>query len=134
MKLKALLSKKKGFIKGSQVKIFIIKNGNNELYRKKNTVLITKTTNNKLGLNIDDLRNNKNIQSTNIIPKKFTCHSNSNKIIYEPKKLGVIKVRSTDKSSLNNAPIYSNMSYDPNKYLNNKKKEAFVQEITKNKI
>ena len=108
-----------------------VKNGNNEFYRKKNTVLITKTTNNKLGLNIDDLRNNKNIQSTNIIPKKFTCHSNSNKIIYEPKKLGVIKVRSTDKSSLNNAPIYSNMSYDPNKYLNNKIKDAFYSSNNK---
>ena len=99
-----------------------IKNGNNEFYRKKNTVLIT--TNNKLGINLDNLRmSNKNTQSTNIIPKKISYHTNSKKIIYEPKKLGVIKVRSTEKS--NSTPFYNNMSYDPNQYLKNKLKDAF---------
>ena len=103
------------------------KNDNEDFYPKKNTVLLTKSANNKLGLNINDLKSNKiytNHQlNNNNISKKFSCHSNSNKIIYEPKKLGVIRVRSTEKA--NNTPIYSNMSYDPNQHFNYKIKEGF---------
>ena len=104
-----------------------IKIDNEEFYPKKNTVLLTKVANNKLGLNINELKSNKiysnnQLNNKNIL-KKFSCHSNSNKIIYEPKKLGVIRVRSTEKT--NNTPIYSNMSYDPNHHFNYKIKDSF---------
>ena len=103
-----------------------IKNDNDE-YPKKNTVLLTKTSNNKLGLNINELKSNKintnNQLNNRNISKKFSCHSNSNKIIYEPKKLGVIKLRSIEKT--NNTPIYSNMSYDPNQNFKYRIKDGF---------
>ena len=95
---------------------------NNELCPKKNTVLLTKSTNNN--------RNNKT-QSVNNICKKDSYYSNKNKIVYEHKKLGVIRVRSSEK--VGNPPIYNNMSYDPNKYLEHKIKDALYKE-NKNKL
>ena len=94
---------------------------NNESCPKKNTVLLNKSNNN---------RNNK-LQSGNCICKKDSYYSNTKKIIYEHKKLGVIRVRSSEK--VGNAPIYSNMSYDPNKYLEHKIKDALYKE-NKNKL
>ena len=95
---------------------------NNELCPKKNTVLLTKSTNNN--------RNNKT-QSVNNICKKDSYYSNKNKIVYEHKKLGVIRVRSSEK--VGNPPLYNNMSYDPNKYLEHKIKDALYKE-NKNKL
>ena len=70
-------------------------------YLKKNSHLI-----NKLALKIDDSN-----ASVNINKKLITNMSGTN-IIYAPKKLGMTRVRSHEKTSGN---IYNNMSYDPNK-------------------
>ena len=113
----------------------------NEFYPKKNSVLITKKNNNsnsnKCGLSIDDSYFNRHRYikqpSTNNIGKKISFYSNSNKLIYEPKKLGVIRVRSTEKAGI--PPLYSNMSYDPNQYLNTKIKDALSsQNNNKNNV
>ena len=101
-------------------------NENTEIYPSKNSVLMTKKKNNKFGLSIDDTYVNKykylKQLGINTITKKNTFNSSSNKIIYEPKKLGVIRVRSTEKVGI--PPLYSNMSYDPNQYLNTKIKDT----------
>ena len=81
-----------------------------QFFLKKNSVLITRTANNKLSKN--------NPKSSKNIPKKISF----NKIVYEPKKLGVIRVRSTKKTGI--TPLYNNMSYDPNQFLNNKIKDT----------
>ena len=103
---------------------------NKELYPKKNTVLISKKTNNKSRLDINDLKLNKNKPlNLNNLTKKIS--SSSKKIIYEPKKLGVIRVRSSEKRG--QTQVYSNMSYDPNQYLNNKIKNNLNNSLNKNK-
>ena len=104
-----------------------LKNEKSEYYPKKNIVLLTKKTNNKL----EELKNYKlnKPQSTSNIPKKNASNSNSNKIIYEPKKLGVIRVRSSEKAGT--LSIYNNMSYDPNQYLNSKIKNTLYSENKK---
>ena len=104
---------------------------NNELYPKKSTVLLAKKTNNKSGLNFDDLKLNKNKPLNNNLTTKTYSYNNSNKIIYEPKKLGVIRVRSTKK--MGQTQMYSNMSYDPNQYLNNKIKNELYSGNSNNK-
>ena len=91
---------------------------NENLKQKKNCVLFTKSVNNKLSLNTDNILKKK--QSSYIKTSKSPTGKGS-KIIYAPKKLGVIRVSSRKKS---NHPIYNNMSYDPNKNLNDKIKNA----------
>ena len=105
---------------------------NSKFILKKNSALITKPYNNTLRINTQDTninnftnnitknQNNNNIQKETI----------STKAIYEPKKLGVIRLRSADKigTSIN----YSNMSYDPNQFLNNKIKDVLSTISTKN--
>ena len=98
------------------------KNDINDIYPKKNSVLLTKSSNNN--------KNNKT-QSPNNISKKVSYQNDSNQIVYEHKKLGVIRLRSTDKTG--NLPIYSNMSYDPNQNLDDKIKDALYIE-NKNKL
>ena len=104
---------------------------NGQFTLKKNSALITRSYNDTLKLNTQDPNIN-NLNST-------TRHQNSNNIqkdilstkaIYEPKKLGVIRLRSAERTgtSIN----YSNMSYDPNQFLNNKIKDVLSTINTKN--
>ena len=105
---------------------------NTQIILKKNSVLLTKATNNKLRLNKQDsnkiksLNNKGKPQSTKTIHKDIVSH----KAIYEPKKLGVIKLRSAEKegTSIN----YSNMSYDPNQFLNNRIKDVLSAANSRN--
>ena len=83
----------------------------NKLVPKKNSVMNNKAINNKLD--------------------KFKTRILSNNIIYEPKKLGVIRVKSSEKKSM--TPLYNNMSYDPNQYLDNKIKDT-LSSINSNNI
>ena len=83
----------------------------NKLVPKKNSVMNNKAINNKLD--------------------KFKTRILSNNIIYEPKKLGVIRVKSSEKKSM--TPLYNNMSYDPNQYLDNKIKDT-LSSINSNHI
>ena len=78
----------------------------NEYYLKKNTHLVNKS-NNKLALSIDD---SNAIINNNC--KKLKTNMSGNNIIYAPKKAGMARVRSHEKTAGN---IYSNMSYDPNR-------------------
>jgi len=73
-------------------------------YLKKNTHIVNKSSN-KLALSIDD--SNAIINNC----KKMIINMSGNNIIYAPKKIGMNRVRSHEKTTGN---IYSNMSYDPN--------------------
>ena len=103
-----------------------------QIILKKNSVLITKTTNNKLRLNsqnsnkIKSINNESKPQSDNSLKKEIS----SKQTIYEPKKLGVIRLRSAEKAGtyIN----YNNMSYDPNQFLNNKIKDVLSAAYSKN--
>ena len=103
---------------------------NSQFILKKNSALITKSYNNTLRINtqdpyINNLDNTIKNQNNNI--KKEILLT---KAIYEPKKLGVIRLRSADRMG---TPInYSNISYDPNKFLNNKIKDVLSTVSTKN--
>ena len=104
---------------------------NNQFILKKNSALITKSYNNTLRLNTQDPNinnlNNKDIPQNNNNNKKEIL---STKAIYEPKKLGVIRLRSADRTGTSIS--YSNMSYDPNQFLNNKIKDVLSTVSTKN--
>ena len=83
-----------------------MKNKNEIYYLKKNTHLANKS-NNKLALSIDD---SNAVINNNC--KKLITNMSGNNIIYAPKKAGMARVRSHEKTAGN---IYSNMSYDPNR-------------------
>ena len=95
-------------------------NSNNfEILKQKNKcVLFTKGVNKQLALNSENSQKRK---QTNFIKTSKSPTTKGNKIIYAPKKLGVIRVSSRQKT---NHPIYNNMSHDPNKNLNDKIKNA----------
>ena len=84
-----------------------IKNRQDIYYLKKNTHLVNKSINNKLALSIDD----SNAQINNNC-KKLITNMSVNNIVYAPKKVGMTRVRSHEKTLGN---MYSNMSYDPNR-------------------
>ena len=103
---------------------------NNQFILKKNSALITKSYNNTLRINtqdpnINNLDNTIKNQNNNI--QKEILLTNA---IYEPKKLGVIRLRSADR--IGTTINYSNMSYDPNQFLNNKIKDVLSTVSTKN--
>ena len=128
---------KKRYIKDKRIELSKEKiNKKNEkdshLILKKNSVLITKTTNNKLRMNAQDsnkikyVNNKSKPQSTNRIQKDIVSQPS----IYEPKKLGVIRLRSAEKTG--NSINYNNMSYDPNQFLNNKIKDVLSAANSRN--
>ena len=103
---------------------------NSQFILKKNSALITKSYNNTLRINtqdpnINNLDNTIKNQNNNI--QKEILLTNA---IYEPKKLGVIRLRSADR--IGTTINYSNMSYDPNQFLNNKIKDVLSTVSTKN--
>ena len=99
---------------------------------KKNSVLITKTTNNKLLLNTQNSNKTKSINNVSKPPSTSRLKKEilSQHPIYEPKKLGVIRLRSAEK--VGTYINYSNMSYDPNQFLNNKIKDILSAAYIKN--
>ena len=104
----------------------------NQIILKKNSVLITKTTNNKLRLNGQNSNKAKSINNINKPLNNCTIQKEniSRQTIYEPKKLGVIRLRSAEKAGTN--INYSNMSYDPNQFLNNKIKDVLSAAYSNN--
>ena len=103
---------------------------NSQFILKKNSALITKSNSNTLRLNIQDTNINNLDNSIKNQNNNIQKDALLTKAIYEPKKLGVIRLRSADR--IGNTINYSNMSYDPNQFLNNKIKDVLLTVSTKN--